>query len=254
MLTITRRSLIKETLKEHKTVTVSELAKKLNVTRETIRHDLQTLEGEGFLMRTHGGAFIQDSVQNEVSMMVRKTANVTEKTLIAQKAAEFIQDGDSIFIDFSTTCSFICQYIKNKKITVLTNSLFVADSLSESENINLILLGGAYRASEKAFLGSMTMRDLGIFYVDKVFMSARFLSIENGMTDYNETFAELHQFMLKRGNTIYLLADSSKFNKTSFVSISDFRDIDVLITGKPLSKKWSDYLEKNQVHIIDSLE
>ena len=250
MLSVTRRSIIKEILLEENSVSVSRLAEKFDVTEETIRRDLKALESDGFLKRTYGGAFVENNVQMDAPTFVRKTINIKEKNIIAKKASELINAGDSVFIDFSTTASFLSRHIANKEITVLTNSLFVANTLSDAPNIELIVIGGIYNKNCNAFLGNTAIETIEKYYVDKVFMSCRFLSIENGITDYNERYAAFHSNILKRGKEIFLLADHNKFNKTSFIKISNIDDVDTIITDEPLDDVWDLFLSKNQMNLI----
>lgn len=251
MLSVSRRSIIKEILMEENSVSVSRLAKKFDVTEETIRRDLKALESDGFLKRTYGGAFVENNVHKDAPINVRKTINFKEKNKIVKKAAEFINSGDSVFIDFSTTALFLSKYIAGKEITVLTNSLYVANTLSDAANIELIVIGGTYTKKCNAFLGNTAMETIAKYYVDKVFMSCRYLSIENGLTDYNEEYASFHRYMLTRGKEIFLLADHAKFDKTSFVNIGNFDKIDTLITDKLVLEDWHIFLSRSQIKLIE---
>ena len=109
MLAITRRNAIKEQLLERKSVTITDLSKRLHVTKETIRRDLRLMEEQGDLIRTHGGAYILDGVQNDIDISMRQVLKTKEKTLIAEKCSQHIQSGDSIFLDGSTTCWFVAK-------------------------------------------------------------------------------------------------------------------------------------------------
>lgn len=252
MLAVTRKNKIKDLITEKKSVTVSELAALFSVTEETIRRDLKLLEDEGFLTRTYGGAFIQDGVQNEISMSIRETAYVESKETIAKKCLDLIHNGDSIFIDVSTTALFIAEAVQNMRITVLTNSLKVTNLLANCENIRLITIGGIYSPTYMSFLGRSTLNALDSFYVDKAFISCRSLSLQHGITDSNEQVSEVRQKIIQRSNKVYLVADYSKFNKTSFISICGFEDITGIVTDKPLSSEWKEMLAQQDVGLFDS--
>ncbi|WP_313133924.1 DeoR/GlpR family DNA-binding transcription regulator [Anaerocolumna sp.] len=247
MLAVTRKAKIKDIILEKKSVIVSELAKDFSVTEETIRRDLKTLEDEGFLIRTYGGAFIQDGVQNEVELSLRETAYTDSKQLIAKKCAEIIHNGDSIFLDASTTALFIAKSIREMRLTVLTNSLKVINLLTDSPNIRLISIGGLFNSNNMSFIGRSALSSLESYYVDKTFMSCRSLSQTHGVTDSNEAMSEIRQKLLKRSNKIYVVADYSKFDKTSFISICGFEDIDGVITDKQLDQGWTNFLAENNV-------
>ena len=247
MLAVTRKSKIKEILQEKKSVVVSELAEMFSVTEETIRRDLKTFEDEGFLTRTYGGAFIQDGVQNEVELSVRETAYTDSKQLIAEKCAELVHNGDSIFLDASTTAIFIAKAICDMRITVLTNSLKVIGFLADYPNIHLITIGGLFAPNNMSFIGRGALQSLESYYVDKTFMSCRSLSQTYGITDSNESMSEIRRKLLTRSNKVYVVADYSKFDKTSFLNICDFSDVHGIITDKHLDSNWIDFLNEHGV-------
>lgn len=252
MLAITRKTKIKEIISEKKSVTVMELSKLFSVTEETIRRDFKQLEEEGFLTRTYGGAFIQDGVENSIDLAIRQTAYIESKQRIANKCLEIIHNGDSIFLDSSTTAFQIAKVIGNMRLTVVSNSLLIINELCDKENIHLISLGGSYSPKDKAFDGNTALKSLKGFYFDKIFMSCRSLSREYGITDSKEPLATIRQNLIKRGKRVYLIADFSKFNKTSFITISDFLPITGLITDRPLSEDWKYFLAENQVELYEA--
>ena len=141
MLAISRQNLIKELLQENKSVTIADLAVRMNVTRETIRRDLRAMEQEHELIRTHGGAYILDGVQNDLDISTRQVLKTEEKKTIALKCDALIQTGEIIYLDNSTTAWFIANKIASRKLTVVTNSLEIANILSSSQTINLFLIG-----------------------------------------------------------------------------------------------------------------
>ncbi len=247
MLAVTRKAKIKEIISEKKSVVVSELAEMFSVTEETIRRDLKAFEDEGFLTRTYGGAFIQDGVQNEVELSVRETAYTDSKQLIAEKCAEIVHNGDSVFLDASTTALFIAKAICNMRITVVTNSLKVINLLAEYSNIHLIIIGGLFAPNNMSFIGRGALQALDNYYVDKTFMSCRSLSMEHGITDSNESMSEIRRKLLTRSSKVYVVADYSKFDKTSFLNICDFNDICGIITDKHLNRNWLDFLSEHSV-------
>ena len=130
MLAIARKAAIRERLHEHKSVRITELAAELNVTKETIRRDLREMEQGGELIRTHGGAYILDGVQNDIDVGTRQVLKIPEKERIAQKCDSIIQSGDYIYLDGSTTCWSIARKVSHRKLTVLTSSLEIANILS----------------------------------------------------------------------------------------------------------------------------
>ncbi len=238
MLAVTRKGKIKDIIIEQKSVTVSELSTKFNVTEETIRRDLKSLEDENFLTRTYGGAFIQSGVENNVNPSLREFAYVKSKELIADQAKTLIHNGDSIYLDSSTTALFIARVITDMRLTVITNSILIVNQLEQYDNIKLICVGGTFSRNHKAFHGTHTLQTIANYFVDKAFVSCRSLSIDHGITDSTEGEAAIRKLLLKQTNEIYFIADYSKFNKTSFIRICDFSEVTGIITDKPLSAEW----------------
>ncbi len=252
MLAITRKSEIRDLILEKKSVTVTELAKLFSVTEETIRRDLKQMEGEGFLIRTYGGAFIQDGVENNVDLSLRETTFIKSKQAIANRCRQIIHNGDSIFLDSSTTALAIAKAVSDMRLTVVTNSLLVVNELCEIPNIHLVCIGGNYTPRDKAFHGLSTSASLTTYYLDKTFMSCRSLSMEHGITDSLESVAAVRQSLIERSKEVYVVADFSKFDKTSFIHITDFEHITGIITDRKLSIQWLDFLAKHNVEIYEA--
>ncbi len=254
MLAVTRKAKIKDIILEKKSVTVTELSKIFSVTEETIRRDLKQLEDDGFLTRTYGGAFIQDGVENNVELTIRETAYMESKQAIAKKCLSVIHNGDSIFLDASTTSLQLAKALQGMRLTVVTNSLLIINELYDKEDIRLISIGGSYTPRDKAFVGNTAIRNLESFYLDKTFMSCRSVSMEHGITDSNEAIAAIRQTLMTRSNHVYLIADHSKFDKTSFIRISGFETIKGLVTDKQMNEQWKEYLLKNNVELLEAAE
>lgn len=251
MLALTRKNQIRKLVLEKKSVTVSDLSKRFSVTEETIRRDLKSLEEAGVLIRTYGGAFIQEGVMNDVQMTIREGAYVPNKQKIARKCAEFIQNGDTISLDASTTAFHICNEIKNTRLTILTDSLKSINYLSEFENINLISTGGTLERNYFSFIGRAASQTIREYYVDKVFVSCRSLDMEHGITEANEHIAAVRRLLIERANEVFLIADHSKFDKVSFVNICDFDKIDSIIVDQPLSSEWHEFLEARHINLYE---
>ena len=247
MLAITRRNAIKAQLTERKSVTITDLAHRFHVTKETIRRDLRQMEEEGELIRTHGGAYILDGVQNEIDISMRQVLKTKEKAIIAEKCSQLIQSGDSIFLDGSTTCWFVARQLGNKKLTVLTTSLKIATILAGSPNIDLVVIGGSFSNNTMSFQGDNACRALRNYYVDKAFMSCRFVSLENGITDVSEADAAIHRLVTQRSNHTYLVVDNSKVGYTSFTFTCELTDVEAIICDTDLPQPWQDYMNEHNI-------
>lgn len=242
MLAISRRNTIKEQLNAKKSVTIAELAEQLNVTKETIRRDLRAMQENGELMRTHGGAYILEGVQNTIDISMRRVIKTEEKKIMAQKCIALIKPSDSIFLDGSTSAWFIAQQIHNMNLTVLTNSLKIANMLSNSSSINLVLIGGTFSPKSMSFAGERTGQALSQYYMDKAFISCRSVSLECGITDSSDSDAAIHRLAFQHSTLKYLVMDQSKVDKTSFSFVCDLKEADGLICNCALSQKWMEGL------------
>lgn len=237
---------------ERKSATVSELSKMFSVTNETIRRDLRSLEEEGVLLRSYGGAFIQSGVENLIDSNIRSTVYVENKTFIAQKCKNIIHNGDVIFLDNSTTAYYVAKEVEGMRLTVLTNSLLITNLMAQNENVHLISTGGTFSVKEQAFYGSSARKAIEGFYVDKAFLSCRSLSIDNGVTDSSENWAQVRQAIIERSKERYLIADFSKFDQTSFIRVCGFEKINAIITDRPLQPEWHSAMRNYGCVIYDA--
>ena len=245
-----RQEYIKSIILQTKSVQVSKLATELDVSEETIRRDLSDLEQEGFIKKVHGGAVLSNRVQAKVDNSMLKTIFVENKKQIARQAADMINTGDSIFLDSSTTALALCEEIKGMNITVLTNSIDIAHSLSTNDSqVTLLCAGGRLLKSRGCFVGSQTQKFLDYYSFDKVFFSCKSLDIETGITDSDDAEAEIKKMALKNSRKRILLADHSKFGRVSFAKICPLNDLTTLVTDKVLEPLWLDVLSLSDVDV-----
>lgn len=248
MLAITRRKIIKDLLQENKSVTITKLAAQLDVTKETIRRDLRAMEKDNELIRTHGGAYILEGVQNDIDITTRQVLKTSEKEIIADKCNALIQPGDIIFLDNSTTAWVIARKIANRKLTVLTTSLQIANILCESSTIRLILIGGEYSQKSMGVEGDGALRMLEKYFVDKAFISCRSVSMEHGVTDTSDNTALLHKLIIRHAKQNFLVVDHTKLDYASFTSVVPVSELDGIVMDKEFSDEWKTFLHENHVH------
>lgn len=253
MLAVDRRKGILSRLKAAGSITVSELSVLYNVSEETIRRDLSRLEREGLLEKTYGGAYIKDGMHREVPFSLRNVAHVEEKEQIGRRGAELIENGDTIFIDASTTALHVGQAINGKEnLIVITNALAAAYRLAEETDAKVICIGGTLRKTSLTAVGRFAENAIKNYYADKAFFSCDGVDRENGITDANENEAEVRKAMLQQAKKRILVADHTKFNRTSFVLIDRFEHVDTVITDQPLSEPWVHFLQNKNIDYIIS--
>lgn len=250
MLAAARKSDIKKLLLEHKSVSVVELAARFQVTEETIRRDLKALEHEGVAERTHGGAILAEKVSTSFNRLVMASILHPNKVAMAKLARAYVKNGLCVFLDSSTTVQALIPEIQDLQITVSSNSIDVATACSNHPNINLIALGGVYNHHYRCFSGSISSSVLQNFYFDLAVISCRTLSLTHGLTDSDTEEAEIKRMAISRSKRLIVLADHTKFDKVSFVKICDLSKVDALITDKPLSPFWAEYLSQSNIELL----
>jgi len=217
----------------NRTVRNDELSKILNVSMNTIRRDLSLLEEKGVLKRTHSGAVLVEAEEYVKSVHVRKNEFVNEKDAIGKLAAKLIDDNDSIIIDAGTTTQHMIKYLTEfYRLTVLTNSLDIADELSLNKKITTILSGGILRETSRSMYGLPAEQFFSQYHANKLFMSVGGISIEENMiTNPNIHETETKRKMVQAVDTVILLADHQKLKIKSFCPICKLDLVHKLITG-----------------------
>lgn len=248
-----RRNLILTQLQKQKRLTVKELAQSLNVSEATLRTDLNIMEEEGLLTRTHGGAVLNESIPPKNNFSERAMKNIEYKQSITNKAINFIQYKNSILLDASTTALELARKLKetDMKLTVVTNGLSTAVELKENPNINVIMLGGIARMGSMALEGLIGSTILNKINIDVMFTSASGFTIEDGLTDFNVYEVELKKQMINKAEKVIALIDHTKLGKSSISSFAAIEQIDILITDKKLSDYWSKELTSHNIKVID---
>ena len=248
MLAIERKQEILDKLRLQQHVVVSELSLQYQVTEETIRRDLDKLEKEGYCTKTYGGAILGNSTKADLSYTIRNKTNVEAKKKIASIAASYIQDGDHIMLDDSSTSLFLAKEIKDKqRLTVITNSIQIITELSEVEGWTIMSTGGTLKPDSLALIGNQAQQSILNYHVDKAFISCKGIDMEHGVTDSNENHSLNKKAMLRSAAETFLCLDSSKFNKISFVTICGFEDLRNMITDTAPTKEWLDFLKKKKI-------
>lgn len=251
MLAIERRNEILARLQEERKVVVSDLSQLYHVTEETIRRDLEKLEKEGLAKKTYGGAVLNESFNIDLPYTVRKKANVEGKQLIAERIAAMIEDGDHILLDASSTALFIAKHMKDKKnITVITNSVEILLELSDRTGWKILSTGGHLKEGGLALVGYQAERMISTFYVDYAIFSCKGMDIEHGLTDANESDAQIKKMISKAAKKKILAVDHSKFDKISFTQVCDLSEIDMVVTDTEPTEVWKQALASAGIELV----
>jgi len=250
-LSIERKNLILEKLNKDKKVVVSQLAEEFSVSEETIRRDLDKLEKEGFAIKSYGGAILNENTENDMPFQLRQRSNMEGKKIIAKIISQYINDGDHIFIDPSSTGVSIIKACEGKRhLSVITNSIEVLLELSDNDDWDIISTGGKLVPNYLALVGPKCINSIESFHADKVIISCKGLDMERGITDANEQFSQVKQQMLKCASQKILAVDHTKFDKVAFSQICKITDIDMIVTDIKPSEAWLKYFDDKGILVL----
>ena len=236
-----RRQRILEALAGRAEVGVSALAARCRVTAMTIRRDLELLEREGRLMRTHGGAMLAASAMVAFAFERRQQVHLAEKTAIARDAARLIQPGMTVILDTGTTTLEVARHLGGVPgLKVLTNSLAIASALLAHPGLELVLLGGTVSAHSPDLSGLLTEDNLASFRANVAVIGADAVDAR-GLYTSSQPIARVSRAMIANAARTVLVADSSKFGNTAFTRFAGWSQIHQLITDNGLpsaARRW----------------
>lgn len=239
-----RMKLVYNYVKERGSAQIKELAQIYNVSEATIRRDLDDLERQGLLERTHGGAILLSyGTSFERAYIEKAQLQLAEKRKIGERAAKFVKDGDTVFLDSGTTSYQLALNLAGKKnITVITYDLFIATNIEFDESCTLIVTGGIKRGKYNVLVGNVVENFIRNLKVDKVFLTADAVDLDFGVSNANFMEAGIKSSLVRAGHIVYLVADSTKFGKSALVKVCEISDLDVIITNEDLPRDIHDKL------------
>ncbi|MEW4369483.1 DeoR/GlpR family DNA-binding transcription regulator [Paenibacillus kandeliae] len=249
MLVAERYDMIIKLVNEKGSMRVTELSERCQVTEETIRRDLDRLERQGMLKRSHGGAVSVKDEQPETPFSEREIIHAEEKRRIAEEAVKRIQPNDRILLDASTTAWYMAASLPDIPLTVLTNSIRVATQLSNREKIQVISTGGQLVQRSLSFVGPLAERSLDTYYVNTLFLSCQGVHLERGVSESNELQGRVKQKMVGMADRVILLADASKFGVQAFAHVMNLDEVDELITDQRLPSETVRLLEEHDIRV-----
>ncbi len=248
-----RHQAILERLQEEKAIKASELMERFNVSFETVRRDLEHLEKAGRLRRVHGGAVLSRlDYTKELPLNMREGAYVEEKREVARIAARFVNEGMSIAMDASTTNHHLARLLKNQitRLTVITNSLAIAQELSDVPGYRIILPGGVLHNEEQSMIGELAEQFTAMFHADLFFMSISGATLEEGLTDYGIGEVQVKKVMLQNAKRTIALADSSKLGAVSLLKVCGADEVECLITDSAVEPEFAESFKSKGIEVI----
>ena len=239
-----RQQRILDQARDHGRVEVTSLADELGVTTETVRRDLTSLERHGLLRRVHGGAIPLERLGFEPRLDVRRERRIAEKERIAKLAVDQIPAEGTILLDAGSTTALIADNLPlDREITVVTNSVSIANSVAGRENVGLYLIGGRVRGRTLAAVGEWAVHALRGVTVDVVFLGTNGLTVRRGLTTPDQDEAQAKQAMVAAARRTVVLCDSSKIGTEHFSRIAWLAEIDTVITDSELDDETAGELE-----------
>jgi DeoR/GlpR family transcriptional regulator of sugar metabolism len=224
-------------------VKVSELSELLGVSKVTVRADLVYLEQMKKCQRTRGGATLPEGVnETPTPYNLRETLLTAEKRAIGQRAAQLVEDRETIILDASSTVSAMAIALRDRqelsRLTVITNSLCIMNELMRCRHIQLVCLGGTGLPESNCFVGPLAEQQLAGLRANKAFISPHGLTLEHGLGDWSLYEAGIRRIMRQVADKLYILADHSKFDIPSPFTIAPVHPLTAFVTDQPLAGKW----------------
>ncbi len=226
-----RRQEILDRVNHSGRVAVAELSDEFGVSEVTIRADLQALAESNFLMRTHGGAIPHNAGLQVLSLAMRRQQQVLEKDRIGAEAAAMIDDGDAVVLDSSSTALAIALHLKQRRyLTVVTNSLSVAQELLDAPGVTVVLPGGTVRRDTASLVRTDGLALLSQFNLQKGFFGAHGITLDEGLTDVSAEEAEVKRPVLGMCRQVIAVVDATKWGRLGLASFASLREVNRIIT------------------------
>jgi DeoR family transcriptional regulator, aga operon transcriptional repressor len=243
-----RLSAILEQLSADGSLSVSDLSAGLGVSAATIRRDLELLERQRLLSRTHGGA-VPQGVLYELPLRYKSARFHEEKLRIAREAAERVADGWAIGLTGGTTTTEVARaLVERQRLTVVTNALNIASELAVRANLKLVVTGGVARESYE-LVGPIAEASLAGLNLDMVFLGVDGISPDAGLTTHHEVEAHTDLALIDRARNVTVVADSSKIGRVAFARICGMSRVDELITDSEADRAAVAAIEERGVRV-----
>ena len=255
MFKAARIAKIKEVLLDRGQVDVATLSSLLNVSEVTVRSDLDLLEQERYIIRTHGGAILNSDVfnqQEEITLLFQIKYD-RNKEYIGNIAADMVTGDEWIFIGQGATCYYVAHALgKKPHINVITNSLLAAAVLTQNSGAQIILTGGELAHDSLYTTGNLFMNSFDNIFISKAFVEVAGVGFGSGFTVSNVSELAMFNRVKEVSSEIVIVADSSKFGKTAFCKIGDLDCAGTIITNEDIDEKFKSYFFEHNIKLFTS--
>lgn len=243
-----RQSQISVYLGERGYASLSDLMAKFGVSVSTIRRDLDEMQQNGIVKRTHGGAIHVEAREHPLDYGLREAKNIAEKQAIGDLAASLVCDGDSILLDGGTTTFRVAERLLGRSVQVVTNSLPIAALLSRRSETEVVFLGGSIIRGTSEALGHWAEQMLRTLHIGAAIIGVAGVT-EVGFFNANLLMVELQRQMIEASDQLIVVVDHSKFGRRSLVRLCELSKADQLVTDDKVSPEWIELLRKNDVKV-----
>ncbi|MBT2445697.1 DeoR/GlpR transcriptional regulator [Streptomyces sp. ISL-43] len=234
MFAAERRQLILEMVRANGAVSLRELARVVQTSEVTVRRDVRALEAEGLLDRRHGGAVLPGGFTRESGFPQKSHLATAEKTAIADVAAGLVEEGEAIVVGAGTTTQELARRLARVPgLTVVTNSLLVAQALAHANRVEVVMTGGTLRGSNYALVGSGAEQSLQGLRVSRAFLSGSGLTAERGLSTSNMLSASVDRALVQAAAEVVVLADHTKLGTDTMFQTVPTDVITRLVTDEP---------------------
>jgi len=244
-----RQTRIEEHLAKVEFASLDELSELVDASISTVRRDLDNLEGLGTVRRTHGGARLINPKSDEFTFSARDTHQATEKEAIAQACAALILPNQTVIVDAGTTCAHVAQHLEAKSPHIITNSLPVANTLSSSAKLEVVVTGGVIYPRLGVLVGPLAVAAFTQIHADVAIMSCGGITAEV-ITNSHGLLIEIQRAMMQAARRVILCVDHTKFGRQSISRLCDLGAVDTVITDLTPSTEMQAALERAGVELI----
>ena len=239
-----RENKILEYLSQNREATIDELCAKLFVSAPTIRRDLKALSDSGKIIRTHGGAFLNNLPWESTPQELREKEFVQEKDIIAKKCLDLINDGDTVMIDASSTGLQLIKLLSTKSSIIVITNITKASFISARTGVKTFVSGGETSKTSFGYIGSFAEEFIRKFNADICFFSVSSLTPNGRLTDNSIAENQISKTMIECSKKSVLLLNSQKIGAPQLNTLCTLNDIDFVASEKDISDKFPDYKEK----------
>ncbi|MBO0777687.1 MAG: DeoR/GlpR transcriptional regulator [Ktedonobacteraceae bacterium] len=253
LFTYERRQRIFHLLEEQQRVTVPALSQLFLVSEVTIRKDLAWLESQKMAVRTHGGAILAAQVPTlpEMEFDVRESLHHSEKERIGAAAAALVQDGETIYLDASTTALAMAPFLQTRReLTIVTNGLRIGMELIGVPGVSVLMPGGMLRPESFSLVGNWGTAVMQQIHISKAFMGARGFTLQEGLTDVNNEEVELKRTVVQIAREVIALIDYSKWGQVALATFCQSERIKTIITDKETPEEQIQQARSRGIEIV----